>query len=187
MTSSRDTHAVSRRRISTRIGIAVAAFLLAFAGIGASAMAAAPTNDVLPEINDTTPQDGQTISTTTGDWSGGVDSYAYQWQTSPNGSTGWSDIGGATSFQFTVSGCRDYLRVRVTATNPDGSTGAIFAATDGNCHAWYGPATGSSEPTPVRVAAPASLADARFCESVESGHSNQDDSAQIAARLGRDR
>jgi hypothetical protein len=129
LTSSRDTHAVSRRRISTRFGIAVAAFLLAFAGIGASAMAAAPTNDVLPEINDTTPQDGQTISTTTGDWSGGVDSYAYQWQTSPDGSTGWSDIGGATSFQFTVSGCQDYLRVRVTATNPDGSTAAFSLAT----------------------------------------------------------
>jgi 3'(2'), 5'-bisphosphate nucleotidase len=34
------------------------------------------------------------------------------------------------------------------------------------------------------VAAPASLADARLVESVESGHSNQDDSAQISALLG---
>jgi len=65
--------------------------------------------------------------------------------------------------------------------NPDGSTGAIFAATDGACQAWYG---SSTTPQPVRVAAPASLAEARFCESVESGHSNQDQSAQIAARLG---
>ncbi len=65
--------------------------------------------------------------------------------------------------------------------NPDGSTGAIFAATDGVCQAWYGAA---ADPHPVTVAAPASLAEARFCESVESGHSNQDHSAQIAARLG---
>ena len=65
--------------------------------------------------------------------------------------------------------------------NPDGSTGAIFAATDGSCQAWYG---SSRTPRPVRVAAPSSLAEARFCESVESGHSNQDHSAQIAARLG---
>jgi len=65
--------------------------------------------------------------------------------------------------------------------NPDGSTGAIFAAADGVCLAWYGSATG---PLAVRVAAPASLAEARFCESVESGHSNQDHSAQIAALLG---
>jgi 3'(2'), 5'-bisphosphate nucleotidase len=78
--------------------------------------------------------------------------------------------------------------------NPDGSTGAIFAAVDGTCQAWYGaardPAPGASsgrpgvDPVAVRVAAPAGLAEARFCESVESGHSNQDQSAQIAARLG---
>ena len=65
--------------------------------------------------------------------------------------------------------------------NPDGSIGAIFAATDGVCQAWYGSA---ETPQPVRVAAPASVAEARFCESVESGHSNQDHSALIASRLG---
>jgi 3'(2'), 5'-bisphosphate nucleotidase len=65
--------------------------------------------------------------------------------------------------------------------NPDGSIGAIFAATEGSCHAWYG---SSADPVPVRVAAPSSVAAARFCESVESGHSNQEDAARIAARLG---
>ena len=65
--------------------------------------------------------------------------------------------------------------------NPDGSTGAIFAAVDGSCQAWYGSA---AEPQSVRVAAPARLADARFCESVESGHSDQGQSASIAALLG---
>ena len=65
--------------------------------------------------------------------------------------------------------------------NPDGSIGAVFAARAGMCQAWYGSAT---TPQSVRVAAPATLAEARFCESVESGHSNQDQSAQIAARLG---
>ena len=65
--------------------------------------------------------------------------------------------------------------------NPDGSTGAIFAAVDGSCQAWYGSTPG---PQAVRVAAPATLAEARLCESVESGHSNQGHSALIAARLG---
>ena len=65
--------------------------------------------------------------------------------------------------------------------NPDGSIGAVFAATDGACEAWYGD---TPDAQPVAVAAPASLADARFCESVEAGHSNQDHSAEIAARLG---
>jgi 3'(2'), 5'-bisphosphate nucleotidase len=65
--------------------------------------------------------------------------------------------------------------------NPDGSVGAIFAATDGVAQAWYGDA---AVPLAVTVAAPATLAEARLCESVESGHSNQDQSAQIAERLG---
>jgi 3'(2'), 5'-bisphosphate nucleotidase len=65
--------------------------------------------------------------------------------------------------------------------NPDGTTGAVFLATPGSCVAYYG---SSTHALPVRVAAPATLAEARFCESVESGHSNQDDSAQIAALLG---
>ena len=66
--------------------------------------------------------------------------------------------------------------------NADGSTGAIFAAVaGGGAQAWYGVAASAQ---PVRVAAPASLAEARFCESVESGHSNQDHSAEIAACLG---
>jgi 3'(2'), 5'-bisphosphate nucleotidase len=65
--------------------------------------------------------------------------------------------------------------------NPDGSIGALVAATGGVAQAWYG---GATDPLPVTVAAPASLAEARACESVESGHSNQDHSAQIIARLG---
>jgi 3'(2'), 5'-bisphosphate nucleotidase len=85
--------------------------------------------------------------------------------------------------------------------NPDGSTGPIFAAagaaTNHACLAWYGPstavspadlagaATGSTPaPTTISVSAPAEVAEARFCEWVESGHSNQEQSALIAARLG---
>ena len=65
--------------------------------------------------------------------------------------------------------------------NPDGTTGALFVATPGSCVAYYG---SSTQALPIRVAAPASVAEARFCESVESGHSNQDDSARIASLLG---
>ena len=65
--------------------------------------------------------------------------------------------------------------------NPDGSRGAVFVATADGCVAY--PA-GGEHAVAVHVAEPASLADARFCESVESGHSNHDDAAEIAARLG---
>jgi 3'(2'), 5'-bisphosphate nucleotidase len=65
--------------------------------------------------------------------------------------------------------------------NADGSRGAIFVADGEGAEAWYGKAT---EPVAVSVAAPSPLAEARFCESVESGHSDHDHAARIAARLG---
>lgn len=65
--------------------------------------------------------------------------------------------------------------------NADGSRGALFLAVDGRCEAWFGSSTTAQ---PAAVAAPATLAEARLVESVESGHSNQDDSAVIAAALG---
>jgi HAL2 family 3'(2'),5'-bisphosphate nucleotidase len=65
--------------------------------------------------------------------------------------------------------------------NPDGSRGAVFAARDGQCLAWYGSA---ADPVAVDVARPTSLAVARVCESVESGHSDHDQSARIVERLG---
>lgn len=65
--------------------------------------------------------------------------------------------------------------------NPDGSRGAIFLADERGCRAWYGPA---DAPVQVQVARPPTLADARVCESVESAHSDHDQSARIVARLG---
>jgi 3'(2'), 5'-bisphosphate nucleotidase len=66
-------------------------------------------------------------------------------------------------------------------SNDDGSRGAIFLADADGARAWYGAA---SDPTPVRVAAPTSVSEARVCESVEAGHSDHDDAARIAQRLG---
>ena len=63
----------------------------------------------------------------------------------------------------------------------DGSTGAVFLTTDAGTESY---ATAGSVGRRVRVAEPPTLAAARFCESVESGHSNHDDSAEIAQRLG---
>ena len=65
--------------------------------------------------------------------------------------------------------------------NPDGSRGAIFVAAGGSCEVYY---PTSELPNPAVVAAPASLAEARVCESVESGHSNHDQSVLITERLG---
>jgi len=70
---------------------------------------------------------------------------------------------------------------------PDGrgGYGALFSATRGEqarvLRLWDDADTGGE---PIRVATLASAAEARFCESVESGHSDQGESARIARLLG---
>jgi len=67
---------------------------------------------------------------------------------------------------------------------PDGKPGLLLTATrGGGAHAWP-LADMNAKPTPIHVSRVTDPAAARFCESVESGHSDQDQSAQIAARLG---
>lgn len=65
--------------------------------------------------------------------------------------------------------------------NADGTRGAVFAAGHGVCQAWLG---GAGTPTSVRSSAVTDVSTARFCESVESGHSDHGQSAEIATRLG---
>lgn len=60
-----------------------------------------------------------------------------------------------------------------------GTRGATFVAAAGETHL-----LAAGERRRVTVEPPASLDVARFCESVESGHSDQGQSAEIAARLG---
>jgi 3'(2'), 5'-bisphosphate nucleotidase len=64
---------------------------------------------------------------------------------------------------------------------PGPRTGATFVAANGAAEAYFGDA---SIAEPVRVADPPTVADARFCESVEWGHSDHEQSLEIARRLG---
>jgi len=66
----------------------------------------------------------------------------------------------------------------------DGTIGSVFTAVRGK-GAQILPILGEGlSGQPIQVDQVASASGARFCESVESGHSNQDDSAQIADKLG---
>jgi 3'(2'), 5'-bisphosphate nucleotidase len=67
--------------------------------------------------------------------------------------------------------------------NPSRPHGSVFVAANGSASMYAGIGSGAAA-SPISVAQPASLAAARFCESVESAHSDQDQSAQIAAKLG---
>jgi 3'(2'), 5'-bisphosphate nucleotidase len=65
--------------------------------------------------------------------------------------------------------------------NADGSAGAVFVAANGRTEMYVADRPAATD---VSVADPATLAAARFCESVESGHSDQDRSAAVARLLG---
>jgi 3'(2'), 5'-bisphosphate nucleotidase len=66
-----------------------------------------------------------------------------------------------------------------------GATGALFAAVAGGpAHALPLWDAKDDAGRPIRVDAVAKASQARFCESVESEHSNQDESAKIASLLG---
>jgi hypothetical protein len=86
---------------------------------------AAPTNTVRPVVSGTASQ-GQTVSASSGSWTGSPTSYAYQWQDG-----GTTNIAGATSASYTASAADvgHTLDVVVTATNAGGSASASSAAT----------------------------------------------------------
>ena len=73
---------------------------------------------------------GSVLSATTGNWTNAPSGYAYQWERG-DGLT-WADVPGATGATYAASGddAGRRLRIRVIATNADGSTAAYSAATD---------------------------------------------------------
>jgi hypothetical protein len=90
---------------------------------------AAPANTAKPTFSGTA-QRGQTLTGTSGSWSGIGNSTSYQWQSSPDGTT-WTAIAGATSAGYALAAgdVGSYVRLLVTVTNPDGSATAASSAT----------------------------------------------------------
>src|SRR5439155_627693 len=92
---------------------------------------AAPKNTAVPTISGTT-RVGQTLTASTGSWSGSPTSYAFQWQhCDVDNSSICTDITGATGRTYTLHtldlGYR--MRVKVTARNAKGVATATSAAT----------------------------------------------------------
>ncbi|KAG0280709.1 ATP-dependent RNA helicase ddx42 [Linnemannia exigua] len=81
--------------------------------------------------------------------------------------------------QVGVMGCPN---LPVDAKDKDGEKGCLFITVKGQ--GAFQRNFSSSTETPISMSSIQSLADASFCESVESGHSNQSDSARIAHLLG---
>ncbi len=81
-----------------------------------------PTNAVLPAVSGSAVE-GETLSASSGTWSGSPTSYVYQWQDCNSSGEGCSAISGATASSrvLTSSDVGHTLRVVVTAMNAGGS------------------------------------------------------------------
>jgi outer membrane protein assembly factor BamB len=95
---------------------------------------ARPTSQSLPATSGIA-QDGQTLTTTTGTWSGQPTSFAYQWLICGQGAPPLfcSAIPGATSSSYTVgsSDVQFLLEASVTATNAGGDSDTAYSAATG--------------------------------------------------------
>ena len=114
---------------STPFLLVVLATLVA-AAIGQAAIAAAPVNTAPPAITGTS-QVGQTLTASTGTWTNSPTSFAYQWLRCNGGGNSCDAVANATQSTYTLvaADVGSTMRVRVTATNADGSNSAQSAQT----------------------------------------------------------
>jgi hypothetical protein len=110
------------RALAPALGALVA--LLA-AGSAQAMRTAAPVNTVPPAISGT-PTVGQTLTASDGTWSNTPTSFAYQWLRCNGGGNSCASVANGTLKPYTLVGADagHTMRVRVTATNADGSTSA---------------------------------------------------------------
>jgi hypothetical protein len=89
-----------------------------------------PANTAVPTISGTTTF-GETLTSTTGNWSNSPTSYTYQWSRSATSGGSYTNISGATisTYNLVAADVGQYLKVTVTATNASGSAAATSIAT----------------------------------------------------------
>jgi hypothetical protein len=131
----RRTRTSTLARTIVAAALASIATVLALPGGGAATTQDRPGNTAEPRISGSALV-GATLSASTGSWTGQPSSFAYQWLRCPpsGGRPDGSDcaaIGGATTSKYIVAAADvDHrIRVRVTATNADGSQTAASNAT----------------------------------------------------------
>jgi hypothetical protein len=115
---------------------------VAFAALASAATQVAPVNTTAPTISGSA-KVGQTLTAGDGTWSNTPTSYAYQWLRCNGGGNSCVSVANGTQKTYTLVGADAgrTMRVRVTATNADGSASAQSDQT-----ATVEPATSSAAP-----------------------------------------
>lgn len=121
---------MSRRNNLLALLAAGAVTVLAIAGFSQAAGSAAPKNQSPPTISGKA-QEGQTLTASTGTWSGSPTSYVYHWRRCDQNGGSCSTISGSTDKTYVLKkvDVDNTLRVRVTAKNADGSADATSVPT----------------------------------------------------------
>ena len=122
--------------------VAAAMVVVAALVLAGVASAAAPVNTAPPTISGT-PTVGQTLTASNGTWSNSPTSFAYQWLRCNGGGNNCVAVANGTQQTYTLVGADagHTMRVKVTATNADGSASAQSAQT-----AVVAPLTSSAAP-----------------------------------------
>jgi hypothetical protein len=106
--------------------------VIAGAGVLASAALGAVPSNTAPPTTSGTAKVGQTLTASDGTWSNSPTSFAYQWLRCNGGGNNCVSVANGTQKTYTLVGADagHTIRVRVTATNADGSSSAESAQTD---------------------------------------------------------
>ena len=88
-----------------------------------------PVNSLAPSITGIA-RTGETLSASTGTWSGSPTAYAYQWKRSSTSSGSYTDIPAATNSTYLVSesDVGYFIKAAVVATNVAGSSSAVLSS-----------------------------------------------------------
>ena len=113
-----------------RSTIALLAAGMVVAGVAQAAIQAPPANTAPPTISGT-PTVGQTLTAENGTWTNNPTSFTYQWRRCNAGGNNCANVANGTLKTYTLVGADagSTMRVRVTATNADGSATAESAQT----------------------------------------------------------
>lgn len=122
------------KRPKRAVAVLFAGSLLALAaivGVGQAAIQAIPVNTAPPTISGTATV-GQTLTANNGTWTNNPTTYSYQWLRCNGGGNSCLSVANGTqkTYSLVAADGGQTIKVRVSATNTDGSASAESAQTD---------------------------------------------------------